>query len=91
MNNGLCAAITGFACSRCARAVDALDQHGVHFRQQRRDVGHDLDALLGVHLFGELVDASGAVLDVLAAALVSGHDARAGNVIGSTGRRSASW
>ena len=59
-----------------------VEQDGIDLGEQGRDVGHDLHAPLGVDLVGVLVDAAGALLDVLAAALVGGDHARAGDVIG---------
>ena len=82
MNSGLCAAITGLACVQVDAAVEAAQQDGVHFGEQCGDVGHDLHAVLRVHVLGELIDAADAVRDVFAAALVGRHNARAGDVVG---------
>ena len=81
MNSGLCAAITGRACSRCTRPSTLSSSTPSTFVEQRGDVGHDLHAPLRVQLLGELVHAPRCSPGYPAAALEGRHHARAGDVV----------
>ena len=62
-------------------SIYAGEKYGIHFGEERCDIGHNLDAPLRANLFGKLIDARNAAFDIFAAAFVGSHHARAGDVI----------
>jgi hypothetical protein len=66
--------------------IDAGKQHGVHFPQQRRDIGRNLHTPFRADVLGILIDARNAAFDILAASFIRGHHARARHVIPGASR-----
>ena len=85
MNSGLCAAITGRACSRCTRPSTLSSSTASTLESSVAMSGTISTPYLRADLLGVLLDAVDALLDILAAALVGGHHARARDVIRRVG------
>ena len=59
-------------------SINAFEENGIDFAEQRRDVGNNLDLVFVEDVFGELVDACLAVQNIGAAAFECGYDTEAG-------------